>query len=168
VNSGRQLAAVAMLVSMLSALAGGAVAQSANMSVSASVFQAITVSGTQTLAFGNVFPGVNKTIPATAGASNGRFVVTGQANANISLSFTLPANLVNGVNLLPVGSWTGRHNDVNNAGSGTSITPSSTAVNTTLSGAGERYIFIGGTVSPAANQAAGFYTATATLTVAYF
>lgn len=167
-NPGRHLTAIATLIGVFSAMAPRVSAQSANVTLSANVFQAITVSGTQTLAFGNVFPGVNKTIPPTAGANNGRFVVSGQANASISFTFTLPANLVNGTNLLPVGTWTGRHNNVNNAGSGTAITPSSTAVTTVLSATGFRYIFIGGTVSPAANQAAGFYTAPATLTVAYF
>ena len=94
--------------------------------------------------------------------------MTGQPNANISLSLTLPTQLVSGTNLLPVGSWTGRHNiQLNGPGSAPTFNPV-TGVNTTFSATGFRYVFLGGTVTPAANQAAGFYSAVATLTVAYF
>ena len=166
--SGRRLGTVVSLLSVAAGYAQSASAQSANTNVSASVLQAIVVTGTQNLSFGNVFPGVAKTVPATAGGNNGRFQVTGQANANITLTFTLPTNLVSGTNLLPVGSWTGRHNTTAVAGSGTSFAPSSSGTNTVFSGTGQRFIFIGGTVSPAVNQAAGFYSALATLTVTYF
>ena len=57
-----------------------AMAQSANINAVANVFQAITVTGAQTLDFGNVFPGVNKTILATAGTA-GRFDLAGQISA---------------------------------------------------------------------------------------
>jgi hypothetical protein len=142
-------------------------AQGATTNVQATVLQAITVTPIQNLTFGNVFPGVAKAIPSQSG-SGGRFQATGQPNANISLSLTLPANLVSGTNLLPVGSWTGRHNTVvTGAGSAPTFNPL-TGVNTTFSATGFRYVFLGGTVTPAANQAAGLYTAVATLTVTYF
>jgi len=150
--------------------AGGAqsvLAQAANFSVNARVFQQITVVGDRNLTFGTVFPGVNKTIPVQGGSS-GRYQVTGEASANISLTFTLPANLVNGTNLLPINTWVGRHNAINNAATGVAFTPSGAATNTALSALGVRWVFIAATVSPAVNQAAGGYLATATLTVAYF
>ena len=58
--------------------ASSASAQSANINVTANVFQAITVTGFRALDFGNVFPGVNKTIANNA-ATSGRFDATGQA-----------------------------------------------------------------------------------------
>jgi len=142
-------------------------AQSANFNVNAQVFQQITIVGDRDLTFGNVFPGVAKTVPVTGGNA-GRYQVTGQNNANISLTFTLPANLVNGANLLPINTWVGRHNTISNPATGVAFTPSAAATNTTLSATGIRWVYIAATVTPAANQAAGGYIATATLTVAYF
>ena len=165
--SGRWLAPLVTVFGIASGSMQTAGAQSANTTVRANVLQAIVVSPIQDLTFGNVFPGVTKTIPSQSG-NGGRFQATGQPNANISLSLTLPANLVSGANLLPVGTWTGRHNTVTTgAGSAPTFNPL-TGVNTTFSATGFRYVFLGGTVTPAANQAAGFYSAVATLTVAYF
>lgn len=157
------------LVALLGLGAGGArtaSAQSANLQVRAQVFRGITILSSRDLTFGNVFPGVSKAIAVTA-ATSGRYRVDGQSNASVTLTFTLPANLANGANLLPINSWTGHHNSANNATTGVSFTPSAAPTNATLSPAGRRWVFIGATVAPAANQAAGTYTATATLTVAY-
>jgi hypothetical protein len=147
--------------------AHGVRAQAANFTVNALVLQQITVVGDRNLAFGTVFPGVNKTVPVQGGNS-GRYQVTGAANASVSLTFTLPANLANGPNLLPINTWVGRHNAINNAATGVAFTPSGSPTNTALSALGVRWVFIAATVNPAANQAAGGYLATATLTVAYF
>jgi len=158
--------AAALAVAILGFSTSSASAQSDDIAVTANVFQALTVTGTQDLGFGNVFPGVNKTIAPSA-ATSGRFAITGQASVNVDLTFTLPANLVNGANNLPIGSWAGLHNTSNSTGGATSFTPSGTATTVSLSGAGELFIFIGAQVSPASNQAAGNYTGTVTLTVAY-
>lgn len=163
---GRQLAALVVVFAVATGSAQVARAQATTLNVSALVLQPVTVVGSRNLAFGDVFPGVNKTIPVQGGNS-GRFQVTGEVNAPISLTFTLPANLANGTNLLPIGSWVGRHNTTSNAATGVAFTPSGTATNTTLSAAGIRWVYISGTVMPSANQAAGGYIAIATLTVAY-
>jgi len=148
--------------------ASDASAQSANINVTATVFQAIAVTGARALDFGNVFPGVNKTI-GTSAATSGRFDATGQAGANLNMTFTLPTDLAFGVNNLPIGSWTGCADADNDPTSGCSVfTPSASASGAAFSAGGALFIFIGGTVSPAANQPAGTYTATATLTLAYF
>ena len=147
--------------------ASNASAQSANINVTANVFQAITVSGTAPLDFGNVFPGVNKTI-AVGDATSGRFTATGQAGQNVNMTFTLPANLVSGVNNLAIGAWTGcRDADATPAGC-VAFAPSAVATAATFSVGGELYVFLGATVSPTPTQAAGSYLATATLTLAYF
>ena len=147
--------------------ASNASAQSANINVTATVFQAITVTGTADLAFGNVFPGINKTI-AVADPTSGRWSATGQASAQVALTFTLPTNLVNGGNNLPITGWTGCHYSTNVPAGCTGFTPSGTATNAAFSAGGQLFVFIGGTVQPAANQVAGNYTAVATLTLAYF
>ena len=79
----------AVLAAVLSLGAMPAVAQSASITATATVFQAITVTGAQTLDFGNVFPGVNKTILVTAGTA-GRFDLIGQNSTPVQVAFTLP------------------------------------------------------------------------------
>ncbi|HEU5153160.1 MAG TPA: DUF4402 domain-containing protein [Gemmatimonadales bacterium] len=156
----------AVLAAFLSLGAMPAVAQSANITATANVFQAITVTGAQPLDFGNVFPGVAKTI-GVAAATAGRFDLTGQSSAPVQLTFTLPTDLTSGANNLPIGTWTGCTNPTNTTTGCTTFTPSGTATGSAFGGAGNLFVWVGGTVSPAAAQAAGTYTGTVTLTANY-
>src|ERR1044071_102914 len=61
----------------------------ASITATASVQTPINVIGAQQLNFGNVFPGVNKTVAASDLTNGGRFDVTGQASTPVTLSFTL-------------------------------------------------------------------------------
>ena len=157
----------ATLAVILSLAASAAQAQSANITATAVVFQAMTVTGARTLDFGNVFPGVAKSI-AVAAATSGRFDLTGQASANVNVSFTLPTNLTSGVNNLPIGTWTGCTNATNTTVGCTVFTPSAATTATAFSGAGALFVWVGGTVTPGAAQAAGTYNGTVTLTAAFF
>jgi hypothetical protein len=136
--------------------------------VQANVFRVLSFSNLQNVRFQTVFPGVNKTVPAAAPQA-GQYRVNGQPNAMIAMTFTLPTDLVRntGGDLLPVGSWTGIHNTLNNPATGVAFTPSGAPTNAQLSNIGRRWVYIGATVSPAANQRQGNYRAVATLTVAY-
>jgi hypothetical protein len=148
--------------------ASNASAQSAQINVNANVLQAITVTGARTLDFGNVFPGVDKTI-VVGDATSGRFDATGQASQNVNMQFTLPTSLAGpGGATLSIGSWTGCTNTTNATAGCTSFVPSGSAVGTAFGNPGNLFIWIGGTVSPTAGQTAGAYTATATLTLSYF
>jgi spore coat protein U-like protein len=157
------LAVVVCLVGLTSTAA--AQSNSGSITATALVQQPINVNGAVNLSFGNVFPGVNKAVLLTdAGA--GRFDVTGQASTPVNLAFTaLPTNLANGGNNLPV-SFSSGYNTSNSAAGATSFAPGSGA-STSLSGTGALFVFLGGTVTPAVNQAAGTYTATVTLQVTY-
>lgn len=150
-------------------LAAPAVAQaqvSGNISAQATVLQPLVVTGANTLDFGNVFPGVNKSVAVTD-ATAGRFDVTGVASSNVELTFTLPANLSDGgVNTMPITAWTGNHNGTNSP-TGTGFTPSGAATAAALSGAGALFVFVGATVQPAGAQVAGLYTGQVDLTVSY-
>jgi spore coat protein U-like protein len=157
----------AALAALLSLAATAARAQSANITATATVYQAMTVSGARTLDFGSVFPGVNKSI-GVAAATSGQFALTGQNSANLNLTFTLPTDLTSGANNLPIGTWTGCHNTSNSTAGCTAFTPSAAATASAFSGTGSLWVWVGGTVSPAANQASGTYTGTVTLTAAYF
>ena len=158
---------LAVIDGLLSLAASAGQAQSANITATANVLQAMTVTGARTLDFGNVFPGVAKAV-GVAAATSGRFDLTGQASANVNVSFTLLTDLTNGGNNLPIGTWTGCTNATNTTTGCTSFTPSGSATATAFSGAGALFVGVGGTVTPAANQAAGTYNGTVTLTAAYF
>jgi hypothetical protein len=140
----------------------------ATTTVRANVFLALSFSNMQNLRFQTVFPGVPKTVSAAA-PQGGQWRVNGQPNAMVAMTFTLPTDMVRNVTgeLMPIGAWTGLHNTVNNPATGVAFTPSSTATSAQLSTQGRRWVYIGATVSPAANQRRGNYTAVATLTVAY-
>jgi len=139
----------------------------ASASVTAVVQAPIVVTKNSDLAFGNVFPGLSKTIAVTdAGAAS--FSISGQASANVNLTFTLPSTLTSSANSLTVSSWTGIYNTTNSASSGTTFTPSTSATSSTLSSGGALYVFVGATVAPPVSQAAGTYSGTMTMTVVYF
>jgi len=157
------LAAVALLG--VTALAAPAQSNNANIAVTAVVQQPINVAATNALAFGNVFPGVAKTVLVTS-ASAGSFAVTGQASTPVSMTFVVPASLTSGVNTLPIGTFTGNWNGTN-APTGTGFTPSAAATAATLSATGQMFVFVGATVTPATTQAAGSYSGTLQMTVVY-
>jgi hypothetical protein len=140
---------------------------SASASVTAEVQQPITVTKTNDLTFGNVFPGLSSAIAVTS-SSAAAFTIAGQAGANINLTFTLPSSIANGGNTLTIANWTARRNTANSAAAGTDFTPSASATAAVLNGSGGLYVFVGATAQPTVSQAAGTYTGTATMTVVYF
>ena len=154
------------IASLLTPLSARAQTQTASIQATATVMQPINVTGAVNLAFGNVFPGIAKIIAVSA-AGAGRFDVTGQAGAPVLVSFVLPTNLTSGANNLPIGTWTGHRNTVNNPTTGTNFTPSAATTAATFSATGQLFVFVGATVTPATNQAAGAYTGTIQMTVTY-
>src|SRR5437762_1742742 len=58
----------------------------ASATVTATVQQPITVTKNSDLSFGNVFPGVDKSIAVTAGGA-AKFTVAGQASTPVNLTF---------------------------------------------------------------------------------
>ena len=156
-----------LVLTLASTVAAVAQTNSATIQATALVQQPINVTGARDLAFGNVFPGVNKAIPVTD-PNSGRWDVVGQANANVQLTFTLPATLSDGTNTMPIASYAAHHNTSNSPSGGTSFTPSGAPTNAVLSGTGALWVFIGATVSPATNQPAGSYSGSLSMTVVYF
>lgn len=163
----RKLVALALAVLALVVFTTPVYAQVNNASITATatVQAPINVTAVSNLDFQSVFPGVAKTVLVTD-ATAGRWDVAGAASTPVSLNFTLPGNLSSGANLMPIGTWTGNHNTTA-APTGTGFTPSGTPTAATLSATGALFVYIGATVSPLANQAAGVYTAAVTLTVLY-
>ena len=166
----RLLAATAVAALSIAA-AKPVAAQSATINVSANVQTPLTLTTIRPLDFTTVFPGLPKTVTAAGGANgatSGLVQVAGQSAAQVNVSFTLPTNLQNGTNLLPIGfgATAGCVNVANSATGCTTFNPT-TALQQNLSGTGGLFVFLGGTVSPTATQAAGTYTGTVTMNVAY-
>lgn len=158
-------------LALMLAVAPWAQAQPNNASINATanVLRPVTVAAQNNLDFGNVFPGVNASVALTD-ATAGRWQVSGETSAEVTLGLTLPANLTSGANTLPIsfGATDAGYNVANDASTASTFDPSAGAT-TNLSGdpTGQLWVWIAGTVSPTASQAAGSYTGTITLTVDY-
>jgi len=121
------------------------------------------------LDFGDVFPGINKSVAYTDAVNGGKWQVTGEPGKEIDMTFTLPGNLINGLDALPIvfsnadGAW--HPTDV--VGSATVFDPSLGETQFLDGGAGTMFLWIGGTVQPAPTQPAGVYTAAIMVDVVY-
>lgn len=151
-------AALLVLPMAVSAQASGILTASAN------VLQPLSAVGTDDLDFGSVFPGVSSTV-LPSDVSAGRFDIAGESNAEIDINFTLPTTLNgSGSTTIPISFGTTSAAWV--AGGGPFPFDPNTGTTQNLD-AGSMIVFLGGTVDPAFDQAAGMYTNTVTMTVAY-
>jgi hypothetical protein len=165
VSGGIGLALVLMV-----ATAAQAQPNSATIQVTANVLTPLTVTAGGNLVFGDVFPGVNKSVAITDAGAAGSWSVAGVTSSEVTLTFTLPASLASGGNTMPIvfGATDAGYNTTAAAGGATTFDPAGGATTDLSADAtGVLYLWIGGTVQPAANQAAGGYSAGITLTVDY-
>jgi hypothetical protein len=158
------LAAILALPGIVSAQASA----SASLDARATVLAPISVTDLQDLEFGDIIPGFARTILPGA-AEAGRFQVSGGGASQVALVFTLPPQLDHATvpaATLPVsfGAASAGFGSTSSAVASTFDPSGSQSANLT---AGELFVFIGGTVTPAAVQEPGTYTGTITLDVAY-
>jgi len=143
-------------------------AQSASITASATVQQALTILAVDNLAFGNAFPGTtNAVLPSDA--NSGSWSLTGAANAEVTLTWTLPANLQDAsLNNLPItfGATAAGYNVANSRAGLTLVNPAAVATTRLDATTGNLYVFIGGSVSPT-TQPAGAYSGSIQLATAY-
>ena len=143
-----------------------AIAVLLSISVSA---QTITINNN--LLFGNVFPGIPKTVTKYTAGAAAEFLVTGTAGSEISMDFTLPTYMnQGGFNMQMIFSETDCSFDAR-------ATPSQSAPEhdnqdpwSTLYdqlGSSGLTIWLGGTIVPKLYQKSGAYSASIVLTVAY-
>jgi spore coat protein U-like protein len=152
------------------------IAQTANnqddITASATVLEAIQVTGTTNLSFGDVLPGVNKSAE-DAGAEAGLFTITGNAGSSIDIEFTSAP----GSSLAGTGGAEGQnltieyaisHADESEAAEPSAWEAPYSQLTVDLhSSEGEYFVFVGGEVEPVNDQAAGTYEETITLQVVY-
>lgn len=154
------------------ALSGTARAQTTNMSATATVVTPLTVTKVLDLAYGTVYPGLDKIISgATNSTLMGKFTIAGYSTATVYISFTLPTSLAGGGaaagQSLPIDTWNGYQGvgATQNTG-GTAFTPS-ISTSSVLLGASASNVFIGAAVRPTYTQVAGPYTGTIVMTTVY-
>lgn len=176
-NLVRPLMVVAM-VAIISAPAAVNAQDVATGSATATVLTVLAVSSTAALAFGNIYQGVATTI-GNGNAAAGIFTITGQGSAGIDIYMALPdyVALANGSDRMTIGfSTTDASVDSLGGGDPTAMVGASGWQNidphnfpsaTVIGSGGTDNIYLGGTVTPTVDQAAGAYTADIILTVAY-
>jgi hypothetical protein len=147
----------------LSALAGAC----ALLAMASPATAQVTVSGVRNLAFGAVIRGLTTQVLPSDAVKSGRFQVQSANGTRVRLQFTLP-NRLNGPAgaTMPIGFGATDAMLSGNAGNNNLVifnpnNPQSVQVvpSTPI------VVFLGGTVSPPANQAFGAYANTITLTV---
>ncbi len=181
---------ILVLAGLVFVFSGAAVAQdAANGQATATIQTALTVSATQALDFGNLFPGNAKTMGPDDDDSTAIFNIAGEADANVNCQFVLPTYMAladgsdrmtiafgddvcsidttgaetpstfAGVSGLNLGYFEANPRDLSSATLGGEIKIGGAAGNT--------QIFLGGKVTPKASQKAGAYTADIILLVMY-
>ena len=130
----------------------------------------VGVSGVRPLVFGVVFPGVPLVVSRTDAANSGQLDLTGNKNAQVQLTFTLPNSMTGPAGAtMPVtfGGSDAGYSSSQSVGSQVAFDPRTPFV-ATLSKNGRGSVFVGGTVNPPPTQRAGSYTGTITLSIVYF
>jgi len=148
--------------------------ESATIQALATVISSLSISGENNLQFGNVTPGVNKSVDKSQPGFAGEWYITGTPGAEITLDFALPDSL-----LLVADSANGLRVDFSNTDAsfddgsgGGQLAPAGTldpnGMGTeNLGGTGEMRVWIGGTVYPRISQTGGDYAEDVVLSVAY-
>jgi hypothetical protein len=127
----------------------------------------LTVQGTRSLTFGSLLAGVNKSVLRTDLINSGQLDISGPKSVSVLLTFTLPATMAGpaGATLpLSFGSSDGGWSPPQQIGTQTGFDPR-VPYTAPLDQNGKVSVFLGGTAKPTANQKAGSYTGTITLTV---
>lgn len=151
---------IAFAAAALLALPGAVSGQNtAQIQALAEVLSPIDVTAGVDLDFGQVLPGVATQVLPVDG---GTFTVSGALNQDVIVDFTLPLTLLDGALSMPVTFDAGY-----GAGAPDTALDPNVDVTVGLGATGGWDVFLGGTVLPAIDQAAGIYAGTVTLTVAY-
>lgn len=171
----RGLGGFAALCALLpgAALLAPLAAQNGTITAETTVLTPLQVSGVWSLEFQTVLRNRRTTVAPT-NVYSGAFSVTGQAGAQIAVSFGLPTGLVRvgGTETLRIDTYTGCVAAVYPLGANpcTTFTPSAAPTNVTLTG-GLRWFYVGGTVDTrtavVGNPPDGSYRASIVMTASY-
>jgi hypothetical protein len=178
----RFFSSIVALFALALVINNAALAQSANITSTATIVTPITAMATAPLAFGTITKGATATVGATH-ASAGAVTFGGDESDNITISVpaTLSLATTSGAGAtmtVTLNRAAMRCGTTNAQASATSVDASSGSVTVTLSsdasgdlsnsdGLGQAYVWIGGSVMPTATQQRGTYSGTFTVSAAY-
>lgn len=163
------LAGAALVFGALSSAQAQATPATASIPAQAVVQTALTAATVQGLDFGSTFGGIARTVLPTD-VTSGEVAFTGGSNAEITITFTaLPATLTGPGTPIPLtyGANAAATNAAGTRAGATTFDPSVARTVRLNNTTGLLSLYLGGTVTPPANQAAGTYTGTVNLSAAY-
>lgn len=144
-----------------------------SLATTAVVLLPLAVTVTQPLDFGNVIPGSAKQVSPDA-VTGGRLEVSGSGGMSVKVTLEMPAALAlsGGTATLPISDWRYVASStttlpIANAVAFPAGAPYDATLNLAGTGTARIYMGLGATATPAANQPAGSYSATGTITVTY-
>ncbi|HEY6091163.1 MAG TPA: hypothetical protein VIV83_04165 [Gemmatimonadales bacterium] len=129
----------------------------------------LTITGVRGVTFGTVLPGVPTVVLRTDPVNSGQFNIKGPKGGPALLSFVLPLTMTGpagAVMPLTFGSSDAGYSATQSIGSQVGFDPKQ-PFTVAIPNNGAASVFVGATVSPAANQRAGAYTATIIFTMTY-
>jgi hypothetical protein len=156
----KKLLLVAVLLLIVSALS---FAQSTTANITATVNATLSIARLTDLAIGNVAQGGTVTILSKSAAA-ASFQVAGAVSALTTITITFPSDLTSGANTLPFTGQIPTYNTVAGFAASTAF-GALTGGQTTSSGTGALFVYVGGGVTAGASQAAGSYSGTITAAV---
>lgn len=144
--------------------------ETATIQALANVIPALTVTGTNDLNFGNVAPGTPVTVAKEDVGAAGEFTIVGAPAAEISLEFTTPDSLRDGMGQAMDIVFTATDASFEDGTGGGQVAPAGVinpliTETTNIGGGGQMTVWIGGRVDPTVAQTGGAYSGTITLTV---
>ena len=163
------LAGAALLAGTMTTAQAQATPATASINAQAVVQTALTASTVRGLDFGATFGGIARTVLPTD-VTSGEVTLTGGANAEVAVTFTsLPVTLTGPGTPIPLayGAGAAAHNAAGTRAGATTFDPSVGGTTRLNAATGLLSVYLGGTVTPAANQTAGTYTGTVNLSAAY-
>ncbi len=128
------------------------------------VIKSLRIEKNQDLDFGTVAQGIGQVKIETEDSRAVKLTITGQEFYDVIVSYTSPANLetIDG-NQLPF-SEDVKNNAADNAQAASAMASGSAVA---LNSDGNHFLYLGGTIDVAADQAPGFYTGTVSFNVEY-
>lgn len=158
------------LLSVFALLLVGGITASAQRSASGNaqcttvVVRALSIEKNQDLDFGTQAQGAGEVTIPTTSAQAVKFTVRGEDNMEVLFTYSAPSSLTTakGDKLPFVAAVT--NSEVDNAAKASDLTSGSTH---NLNADGYQYVYLGGTIDVAADQARGFYTGQFDLNVEY-
>ncbi|HEX3235888.1 MAG TPA: DUF4402 domain-containing protein [Gemmatimonadales bacterium] len=162
-------AGAALVLGAMSTAQAQATPATASIPAQAVVQTALTATTVRGLDFGSTFGGIARTV-LPSDVTSGEVGFGGGANAEITITFTsLPATLTGPGTAIPLtyGSTAAATNPAGTRAGSTTFDPTVARTVRLNNSTGLLSLYLGGTVTPPANQAPGTYTGTVNLSAAY-